>query len=160
MDLSASQQCFIFGWFFFWRAARFVKPYKSHMFCRTTHAENHASRWMRDLWSKGISLILAYLKKFFIFFANFDEFFRFSKKFGFWLFLVHPTVVLVLLSAGFRDALSPVCGIFRLWVPSMDKCTKIRRKYLCTVTHGNSPHKGYIACQGGIWKIMGSIYIF
>ena len=34
--------------FFFW-------------FCRTKHVENHSSRWMRDLWSKGISLILAYL---------------------------------------------------------------------------------------------------
>ena len=30
-------------------------------FCRTKHVENNASRWMRDLWSKGISLILAYL---------------------------------------------------------------------------------------------------
>ena len=28
-----------------------------------------------------------------------DDFFRFSKKFGFWVFLVHPTVVSVLLSA-------------------------------------------------------------
>ena len=28
-----------------------------------------------------------------------DDFFRFSKKLGFWVFLVHPTVVLVLLSA-------------------------------------------------------------
>ena len=39
-------------------------------------------------------------------------FFRFSKKIGFWVFLVHPTVVSVLLSARSRDALSPVCGIF------------------------------------------------
>ena len=28
-----------------------------------------------------------------------DDFFRFSKKLGFWVFLVHPTVVSVLLSA-------------------------------------------------------------
>ena len=27
----------------------------------TKHGGNHASRWIRDLWSKGISLILAYL---------------------------------------------------------------------------------------------------
>ena len=27
----------------------------------TKHGKNHASRWFRDLWSKGISLILAYL---------------------------------------------------------------------------------------------------
>ena len=30
-------------------------------FYRTKHVENHASRWMRDLWSKGISQMLAYL---------------------------------------------------------------------------------------------------
>ena len=28
-----------------------------------------------------------------------DDFFRFSKKLGFWVFLVHPTAVSVLLSA-------------------------------------------------------------
>ena len=32
-------------------------------------------------------------------FCNLDDFFRFSKKSDFWVFLVHPTVVLVLLSA-------------------------------------------------------------
>ena len=30
-------------------------------FCLTKHGGNHASQWIRDLWSKGISLILAYL---------------------------------------------------------------------------------------------------
>ena len=30
-------------------------------FCPTKHGGNHASRWIRDLWLKGISLILAYL---------------------------------------------------------------------------------------------------
>ena len=30
-------------------------------FCLTKHGGNHASRWIRDLWSKVISLILAYL---------------------------------------------------------------------------------------------------
>ena len=30
-------------------------------FCLTKHGGNHASRWIRDLWSKGVSLILAYL---------------------------------------------------------------------------------------------------
>ena len=30
-------------------------------FCPTKHGGNHASRWIRDLWSKGIMLILAYL---------------------------------------------------------------------------------------------------
>ena len=30
-------------------------------FCLTKHGGNYASRWIRDLWSKGVSLILAYL---------------------------------------------------------------------------------------------------
>ena len=30
-------------------------------FCLTKHAGNHASQWIRYLWSKGVSLILAYL---------------------------------------------------------------------------------------------------
>ena len=30
-------------------------------FCLTKHGGNHASRWIRDLWSKGISWILAYV---------------------------------------------------------------------------------------------------
>ena len=41
---------------------------------------NHASQWIRDRWSKGVSQILAYLK----FFGIFDDFFIFSKKIGFW----------------------------------------------------------------------------
>ena len=65
-------------------------------FCLTKHGGNHASRWIRDLWSKGISLILASLDVF--------EFLRFGwffplKKNDFGVFLFHPTVVLVLLSA-------------------------------------------------------------
>ena len=32
-------------------------------------------------------------------FCVLDDFFHFSKKMGFWVFLVHPTVVSVLLSA-------------------------------------------------------------
>ena len=28
--------------------------------CLTKHGGNHASRWIRDLWSKGVSLILPY----------------------------------------------------------------------------------------------------
>ena len=37
------------------------KKKKLCWFCLTKHVENHASRWIRDFWSKGISLILAYL---------------------------------------------------------------------------------------------------
>ena len=47
---------------------------------------------------KGVSLTLAYFKTFLSFYIL-DDFFRFSKNLGFWVFLVHPTVVLVLLSA-------------------------------------------------------------
>ena len=45
--------------------------------------------WIRDLWSKGASLILAYLWTF-LSFCDLDDFFRFSKKSGFRVFLVHP----------------------------------------------------------------------
>ena len=113
----------------------------------------HTSRWIRDLWSKGVLLILAYFldifdflpfgmiffcfqknqvlglvlvqqnmvetthlnglqtsgqrayRKFwhisrrFLSFCVLDDFFFFSKKSGFRVFLVHPTMVSVLLSA-------------------------------------------------------------
>ena len=54
---------------------------------------NHASRWIRDLWSKGVLLILAYLLTF-LSFCVLDDFFRFSKKSGFLVFLVHPETLL------------------------------------------------------------------
>ena len=41
-NLQTKKKCF-FGWF-----------------CLTKHGGTHASRWIRDLWSKGVSLILAY----------------------------------------------------------------------------------------------------
>ena len=68
------------------------------LFCLTKHGGNHASRWIRDLWSKGVSLILAYLLMFFSF-CFLDDFFCFSKKSGFGVFLVHPPMASVLLSA-------------------------------------------------------------
>ena len=59
---------------------------------------NHATQWIRDLWLKSVSLILAYFKTF-LSFCVLDYFFSFSKNSFFWVFLVHPTVVSVLLSA-------------------------------------------------------------
>ena len=64
----------------------------------TVIGQNHASRWIRDLWSKGISLILAYLQTF-LSFCVLDYFSLFSQKRGFLVFLVHPSLVSVLLSA-------------------------------------------------------------
>ena len=58
------------------------------LFCLTKHVGNHTSQWIRDLWSKGISLILAYLQRF-LSFCVLNDIFRFSKKSGFLLFLVH-----------------------------------------------------------------------
>jgi hypothetical protein len=43
---------------------------------------NHASRWIRDLWSKGVSLILAYFWTF-LSFCVWMILVRFSKKIGF-----------------------------------------------------------------------------
>ena len=40
---------------------------------------NHASRWIKDLWSKGILLILAYFQTF-LSFCVLDDFCRFQKK--------------------------------------------------------------------------------
>ena len=62
-------------------------------FCLTKHGGNQASRWIRDLWSKGVSLILAYLSTI-LSFCIFGWFFCFSKKSGFWVFLVHPETTL------------------------------------------------------------------
>ena len=65
------------------------------------HRKTPTSGGRVDLWSKGLSLILAYFYMF-LSFCVLDEFFRFSKKLGFWVFLVHPTVVSVLLSASVK----------------------------------------------------------
>ena len=51
---------------------------------------NHASRWIRDLWSKGVSLILAYFKTF-LSFCVLDDFFSVFKKIGFWGILGLPS---------------------------------------------------------------------
>ena len=51
---------------------------KMYFFC-WFYLTNHSSRGIKDLWSKGVSLILAYFYTFLSFY-NFDDFFRFSKK--------------------------------------------------------------------------------
>ena len=83
-------------WTFLFENCRKLPRKKSFFFCRfclTKQGGNHASRWIRDLWSKGVSLILAYLYTF-LSFCVLDDFFRFSKKSGFWVFLVHPETTL------------------------------------------------------------------
>ena len=62
-------------------------------FCLTKHGGNHASQFIRDLWSKGVLLILAYLLTF-LSFSVLDDLFRFSNKSGFRVFLVHPETML------------------------------------------------------------------
>ena len=50
--------------FFVWKWSKIAAQKKSFFFCwfcLTKHGGNHASQWIRDLWSKGVSLILAYL---------------------------------------------------------------------------------------------------
>ena len=80
-----------FVWFF-----QFFK--KSGFWGILCQPGNHASRWIRDLWSKGVSLILAYFLTF-LSLAFWMIFFHFSRKSGFGVFLVHPPMALVLLSA-------------------------------------------------------------
>ena len=103
---------------FVWKLSKIAAQKKvfssSFWFCLTKHGGNHASRWIRDLWSKGISLILAYIKTF-LSFCIFDDFFRFSKYLGFgysWSTLLWYRCYYPHRS---RDALSPVCGIF-FWI--------------------------------------------
>ena len=57
------------------------------IFCLTKHVGNHASRWIRDLWSKRVSLILAYFQTFLSFYVL-EDFFCFSNSLGFRVFLV------------------------------------------------------------------------
>ena len=49
------------------------------LICLTKHGGNRASRWIRDLWSKAVSLILAYLQTF-LSFCVLDDFFPFFTK--------------------------------------------------------------------------------
>ena len=49
--------------FFVWKWSKIVKQNEIVFladFCLTKQGGNPASRWIRDLWSKGLSLILAY----------------------------------------------------------------------------------------------------
>ena len=62
-----------------------------------SHTGNHAFRWIRDLVEGHIANIGISLDVFE--FSRFGWFFPFFKKKWFWVFLVHPTVVSVLLSA-------------------------------------------------------------
>ena len=111
--------------------------------CPTKYGGNRASRWIRDLWFKGVSLILSYFQTF-LSFCVFGDFLRFYKNKGFWVFLVHPPMASVLLSASvercfvsrMRDFLfthklhivnisglylvfPKLCDIFQVWIPSI-----------------------------------------
>ena len=78
-------------------------------FWLTKHGGNHASRWIRDLWSKGILLILGIFLDVFEF-LRFGWLFLFSKNVGFGVFFIHPTVKSVLLSASVER-----CLVSRMW---------------------------------------------
>ena len=126
------------------------------------------SRWFRDLWSKGVLLILAYFQTFLSFciqdgfsvfqknrvlgyslsnktwwkprfpmdqrplvegcipnfvifldvseFLCFGDFFRLSKKSGFWVFLVHPPMASVLLSASIKRFFYVMTNLIEVYV--------------------------------------------
>ena len=78
---------------FVWKLSKIAAIFCCCLFCLSKHGGNHASRWIRDLWSKGISLISAYLYTS-LRSCVLDDFFRFSKKSGFGVFLVHPETTL------------------------------------------------------------------
>ena len=64
---------------------------------------NHTSRWIRDLWSKGVSLILAYFKTFLSFWVL-DDFSCFSKKSGVRVFFVQQNMVETTLPDGLETS--------------------------------------------------------
>ena len=72
----------------------------------------------------------------FLSFYVLDDFFRFSKKLSFWVFLVHPTVVSVLLSASVERCFVSRMRDFKVTLPTyfFSKATLILHfKYLiCT----------------------------
>ena len=57
-----------------------------------------------------------------------DDYFRFSKNLGFWVFLVHPTVVLVLLSASVERCFVSRMRDFILIILKIYKIIYIRYK--------------------------------
>ena len=89
------------------------KSYFFCWFCLTKHGGNHASRWIRDLWSKDLWIILPYLSTF-LSFSVLDYFFLFiyffflvfvyscSTLLWYWCYHLHWS----------RDLMSPICGIF------------------------------------------------
>ena len=87
------------------------KKFFFYWFCLTKHGGNHASWWIRDLWSKGISVILAYLYTFWVF-PFWIIFFCFYLFFGF----VYSWSTLLWYRCYYphrsRDSVSPVYGIF------------------------------------------------
>ena len=104
---------------------RLKKNWVWGILCPTKYGGNHASQWIRDLWLKGVSLILSYFWTFLSFWV-FGDFFRFSKKSGFWVFLVHPPMASVLLSASvercFVSRMRDFSNRFRYW-PSKNAYT-------------------------------------
>ena len=52
--------------FLFWSGLKSPRIFFFCWFCFTKHGGNHASRWIRDLWLKGVSLILAHQKIWFL----------------------------------------------------------------------------------------------
>ena len=58
---------------------------------RTLGLEKDDSRWTRDLWSKGVTLILGFRKEEFLL-ELCDDSLRFSNTWAFGFFANHPTV--------------------------------------------------------------------
>ena len=91
----------VFEVFAFWMIFPFFK--KICFFGILGPLGNHASRWIRDLWLKGVSLILEYFQTF-LSFCNLYDFFRFSKKSGFWVFFVQQNKVETMLPDGLETS--------------------------------------------------------
>ena len=123
---------------------------------------NHTSRWIRDSWSKGVSLILAYFQMF-LSFCILDDFFlflviffRLSKKSGFWVVLVHPSMASVILSASVeRCFVSPMRDFFL----DILTHTKIYRENMDFLQKQHYHKLGYCDVFGVIKRVFGLISI-
>ena len=109
-------------------------------FCLTKHGGNHASRWIRDLWSKGVSLILAYFYTF-LSFCKFGWFFPIFKKIRFLGILGPPSYGIgAIIRIGREMLCLPYAGFFHLKCLQLVLQKKLKKKKVSSSSCIFFPH--------------------